>query len=53
MKTKAVRLYGKEDLRLEDMILPEIDDDGVQVEKDMMMLSAYSRKTNLRYEISF
>ena len=31
MKTKAVRLYGKQDLRFEEVILPEIDDDGVQV----------------------
>ena len=27
MKTKAVRLYGKNDLRFETMTLPEIDDD--------------------------
>ena len=27
MKTKAVRLYGKEDLRLEEFELPEMKDD--------------------------
>ena len=32
MKTKAVRLYGKRELRLDDVILPEISDDEVQVE---------------------
>ena len=30
MKTKAVRLYGKNDLRLDDVILPEISDDEVR-----------------------
>ena len=29
MKTKAVRLYGKEDLRLEEFELPEIKDDEI------------------------
>lgn len=29
MKTKAVRLYGKEDLRLEEFDLPEIKDDEI------------------------
>ena len=29
MKSKAVRLYGKQDLRLDDVILPEISDDEV------------------------
>ena len=28
MKTKAVRLYGKKDLRLDDVILPEITGRG-------------------------
>lgn len=43
MKTKAVRLYGKQDLRLENMILPEIDDNGVQVEivTDSICMSTY------------
>ncbi|MCD8248525.1 MAG: zinc-binding dehydrogenase [Lachnospiraceae bacterium] len=31
MKTKAVRIHGKRDLRLEEIELPEIDADGVQV----------------------
>ena len=29
MKTKAVRLYGKNDLRLEEFELPEINDDEI------------------------
>ena len=29
MKTKAVRLYGKEDLRLEEFELPAIKDDEI------------------------
>lgn len=29
MKTKAVRLYGKEDLRLEEFELPEISDNEI------------------------
>ena len=29
MKTKAVRLYGKNDLRLEEFDLPEIKDDEI------------------------
>ena len=29
MKTKAVRLYGKEDLRLEEFELPEIKEDEI------------------------
>ena len=43
MKTKAVRLYGKQDLRFEDVVLPEIDDDGVQVEivTDSLCMSTY------------
>ena len=43
MKTKAVRLYGKQDLRFEEVILPEIDDDGVQVEvvTDSLCMSTY------------
>ena len=43
MKTKAVRLYGKNDLRFETMTLPEIDDDGVQMEviSDSLCMSTY------------
>jgi len=43
MKTKAVRLYGKQDLRLDDLILPEITDDEVQVEviSDSLCMSTY------------
>ena len=29
MKTKAVRMYGKEDLRLEEFELPQIKDDEI------------------------
>ena len=29
MKTKALRLYGKNDLRLESFTLPEINDDEI------------------------
>ena len=31
MNTKAVRLYGKMDLRLEEMTLPEVGPDDVRV----------------------
>ena len=43
MKTKAVRLYGKEDLRLEEFELPEIQDDEIlaQVISDSMCMSSY------------
>ena len=43
MKTKAVRLHGKMDLRLEEIELPEIDADGVQVEivSDSLCMSTY------------
>ncbi len=43
MKTKAVRIHGKKDLRLEEIELPEIDDDGVQVEiiSDSLCMSTY------------
>ena len=43
MKTKAVRLYGKQDLRLDDVILPEISDDEVLVEviSDSLCMSTY------------
>lgn len=43
MKTKAVRIHGKMDLRLEEIELPEIDADGVQVEivSDSLCMSTY------------
>lgn len=31
MKTKAVRLYGKNDVRLEEFDLPELNDDEILV----------------------
>jgi L-sorbose 1-phosphate reductase len=43
MKTRAVRLYGKKDLRLEEFDLPEIKDDEilVQVISDSICMSTY------------
>jgi len=43
MKTKAVRLYGKEDLRLEEFELPEINDDEIlaKVVSDSICMSTY------------
>ena len=43
MKTKAVRLYGKHDLRLEEFELPEIGDDEilVRVVSDSICMSSY------------
>jgi threonine dehydrogenase-like Zn-dependent dehydrogenase len=43
MKTRAVRLYGKNDLRLEEFELPEIKDDEilVQVITDSLCMSSY------------
>ncbi len=43
MKTKAVRLYGKQDLRLEEIELPPIDQDGIRVElvSDSLCMSTY------------
>lgn len=43
MKTKAVRIHGKMDLRLEDIDLPEIDEDGIQVKiiSDSLCMSTY------------
>ncbi|MBR2616076.1 MAG: zinc-binding dehydrogenase [Clostridia bacterium] len=43
MKTKAVRLYGKMDLRLEEVELPELGDDNVRVEivSDSICMSSY------------
>jgi len=43
MKTKAVRLYGKEDLRLEEFELPSIKDDEIlaKVVSDSICMSSY------------
>jgi L-sorbose 1-phosphate reductase len=43
MKTRAVRLYGKNDLRLEEFELPEIKDDEilVKVVSDSICMSTY------------
>lgn len=43
MKTKAVRLYGKEDLRLEEFELPEIKDDEIlaKIISDSICMSSY------------
>ncbi len=43
MKTKAVRLYGKEDLRLEEFELPQIKDDEIlaSVVSDSVCMSTY------------
>src|SRR6056297_1204550 len=43
MKTKAVRLYGKKDLRLEEFDLPEIKDDEIlaHVVSDSICMSSY------------
>lgn len=43
MKTKAVRLYGKKDLRLEEFELPEIKDDEIlaKVVSDSLCMSSY------------
>ncbi len=43
MKTKAVRLYGKEDLRLEEFELPKIQDDEIlaKIMSDSICMSSY------------
>ena len=43
MKTRAVRLYGKNDLRLEEFELPEMRDDEIlaQVVSDSLCMSSY------------
>ena len=43
MKTKAVRLYGKEDLRLEEFDLPAVKDDEIlaKVVSDSICMSSY------------
>lgn len=43
MKTKAVRLYGKEDLRLEEFELPKIKDNEIlaKIVSDSICMSSY------------
>ena len=43
MKTKAIRLYGKKDLRLEEFELPQIKDDEIlaKVVSDSLCMSSY------------
>ena len=43
MNTKAVRIYGKNDLRLDDVQLPEIGPDGVRIRviSDSLCMSSY------------
>ena len=43
MKTKAVRIYGKNDLRLDEVELPEIGADGVRIRviSDSLCMSSY------------
>ncbi|NLF37591.1 MAG: L-sorbose 1-phosphate reductase, partial [Clostridiaceae bacterium] len=43
MKTKGVRLYGQNDLRLEEFDLPEINDDEIlaRVTTDSICMSSY------------
>ena len=43
MKTKAVRLYGQEDIRLEEFELPPIKEDEIlaEVVTDSLCMSSY------------
>ena len=43
MNTKAVRIYGKQDLRLEEFPLPEVGPDDVQIRvvSDSVCMSTY------------
>ena len=43
MKTKAVRLYGEMDLRLDEFELPEMQDDEIMAEvvTDSLCMSSY------------
>jgi threonine dehydrogenase-like Zn-dependent dehydrogenase len=47
MKTKAIRLYGKKDLRLEEFNLPEIKEDEIlaKVVSDSLCMSSYKAAT--------
>ena len=47
MKTKAIRLYGKKDLRMEEFELPQIKDDEIlaKVVSDSLCMSSYKAAT--------
>ena len=47
MKTKAIRLYGKKDLRMEEFELPKINDDEIlaKVVSDSLCMSSYKAST--------
>ena len=47
MKTKAIRLYGKKDLRMEEFELPQIKDDEIlaKVVSDSLCMSSYKAST--------
>lgn len=47
MKTKAIRLYGKKDLRMEEFELPKIKDDEIlaKVVSDSLCMSSYKAST--------
>ncbi len=47
MKTKAIRLYGKKDLRLEEFELPQIKEDEIlaKVVSDSLCMSSYKAST--------
>ena len=47
MKTTAIRLYGKKDLRMETFELPQIKDDGIlaKVVSDSLCMSSYKALT--------
>ena len=56
MKTKAVRLYGKCDLRLEEFELPEIKDDEIlaHVISDSICMSSHkAAEQGYSYQKSF
>ncbi|NBC84265.1 MAG: zinc-binding dehydrogenase [Bacteroidetes bacterium] len=47
MKTRAIRLYGKKDLRLEEFELPPVNDDEIlaRVVSDSLCMSSYKAST--------
>ena len=58
MKTKAVRLYGEMDLRLDEFELPEMQDDEIMAEvvTDSLCMSSYkaitqAQKTQKKYQM--
>ena len=53
MKTKAVRMYGMDDLRLEEFELPEIKEDEilVKVMSDSICMSNKARNINVHLKI--